>query len=326
MKEFRDYDILFPELAYDILDYFRDGNIVRPNAKKSVLDYCRTSHFKNQLPEGEQIQPSTVFKICENFAKKGYLNRLSADVGILGMKANYLYLPSKEEIFLSKPSELIFRLNCIAYGFRYIYNEYRKYVLPIIVKKDGDISMGTCFRYYSGIITAKHCLEVDEVLVDGISSSKLNQSQVIISQDSKLDMAYIDLNEPCPLVSDCADVLDEVLVMGYPKIPQFFDFCTAERAAISSIPTRGSVASLAGQYITPGVKDLMLITARIRGGNSGGPVIDSNGAVVGVSFAEATAEGDYDEMGYGIAYPIAVLDQVFQNPTLMKVNFVDAIN
>lgn len=69
----------------------------------------------------------------------------------------------------------------------------------------------------------------------------------------------------------------------------------------------------------------MLITARIRGGNSGGPVIDSNGAVVGVAFSEPMSKGDYDEMGYGVAYPIEIFYQILDHSTTMKVNFVDPI-
>ena len=70
----------------------------------------------------------------------------------------------------------------------------------------------------------------------------------------------------------------------------------------------------------------MLVTARIRGGNSGGPIIDSNGAVVGVAFSEPMSKGDYDEMGYGIAYPIEVFYGMLKNPSSMKVTFVDTID
>ena len=70
----------------------------------------------------------------------------------------------------------------------------------------------------------------------------------------------------------------------------------------------------------------MLVTARIRGGNSGGPIIDSNGAVVGVAFSEPMSKGDYDEMGYGIAYPIDLFYEMLKNPLTMKVNFVEVIN
>ena len=158
----------------------------------------------------------------------------------------------------------------------------------------------------------------------GYTADQLKQCPVFInSEDDKLDMAYIELGEPSPVLHNDANVLDEVLVMGYPKIPMFNDFCAAERATVSSIATRGAVASLANQYMTPSVDLLMLITARIRGGNSGGPIINEDGAVVGVAFAEPFSEGNYDDMGYGIAYPISVFFQMLEHRKTMSVNFVD---
>lgn len=324
MEEFRNYDIMFHELVYDVLDYFRAGNNIKEPKDKSVWGYCQNSRFNPLLQGSGPIQPATIYKICENLVKKNFLNRLR-EGGMLGMNANYIYISNDDELFLTKQPQFVFKLNCLAYGFRYIYNAYRKFVLPIVVKKDGDVHMGTCFKFHNGILTAKHCVQVDEASIPGYTAAQLSKCRVLISEDEKIDMAFIETNEQSVLISDTAQVLDDVLVMGYPRIPQFFDFCAAEQAAISSIPTKGAVASLAGQYITPCVRQLMLVTARIRGGNSGGPIINSDGAVVGVAFAESDSKGDYDEMGYGIAYPIGAFYQLLQNSTSMKVNFVDVV-
>lgn len=326
MIEFLDYDILLPELVYDVVDYFRISNNIKPVKDKTVLDYCLKFADKYSLPEGDQIQPSVVYKICDNLAKKGILNRIGLGLsGLPEFSANFMFISKDDEFFLSKHPSLVFTLNCMAYGFRYIYNEYRQYVLPIVVKKDEDISMGTCFKYHNGILTAKHCVEADEVSIQGYTSEDLNKCKVLISTDDQIDLAYIDLNEPSKLTAGKANVLDEVLVMGYPKLPRFFDFCTAERAAISSIPTKGTIASLADQFISKNVGKLMLVTARIRGGNSGGPIISAEGLVLGVAFCGPMSEGDYDDMGYGIAYPIHVFDSLLQDNTTLKVNFVDKI-
>lgn len=325
MKVFRDYDIRYPDLVYDIVDYFRIGNKIKEPIKKSVIDYCENSRFNTQEPNGEMIQPDIVYKICEILTNKRVLRCTRVGVGIKGLDSNYIFLPGNDEKFLKKHPVVVNRLNCLVYGFRYIYEKYREHVLPVIVKKDGEISMGTCFRFLSGILTARHCLDVDEVSIPGYSSQQLLNSHVFVSDKEDIDMAYIELNQPSILVAGEADVLDEVLVMGYPKIPQFFEFCAAERAAISSIPTRGAIASLADQFISRSAGKLMLVTARIRGGNSGGPIIGSNGAVVGVAFSEPMSNGNYDEMGYGIAYPIDVLCEMLKNCRTMNVSFVDEI-
>lgn len=325
MEEFRDYDIRFPELVYDIVDYFRVGNRIKEPIKKSVIDYCYNSRFNSPAPHREIIQPDTVHRICEILTRKRILKCTRIGTGIEGFDSNYMFLPQNESGFLQKHPAVVYRLNCLVYGFRYIYATYRDYVLPVVVKHNNDISMGTCFKFHSGILTAKHCLDVDEVFIPGFSSEQLSSSQVLVAEKADIDMAYIELNQPTVLIAGEAHVLDEVLVVGYPKIPQFFDFLAAERATISSIPTRGSVASLADQYLSRSAGQLMLITARIRGGNSGGPIIDSNGAVVGVAFSEPSSKGDYDEMGYGVAYPIEVFYEMLKKSVPMNVNFVDSI-
>lgn len=35
--------------------------------------------------------------------------------------------------------------------------------------------MGTCFRFHSGILTAKHCLDVDDVCISGFSLEQLSK-------------------------------------------------------------------------------------------------------------------------------------------------------
>ena len=327
MKEFRDYDITIPDLVYDIVNYFRSSNNIKAPAQKSILDYCTTSKYsKSQVANGELIQPDAVRLICENLVRKQYLSCIKFGTGAMGFDANYLFLCRDDASFISKPEGLVFSLNCMAYGFPYIYALYKNDVLPVIVRDSkGDIEMGTCFRFNTGILTAKHCLEAEEVSIKGYTAEQLKKYATFISKDSTIDLAYIELNQPTRFVPGDANVLDEVLVMGYPKVPMFNNFCAAERAAISSIPTRGAVASLASQYISPQVGPLMLVTARIRGGNSGGPIINSNGQVVGVAFSEPMSEGKYDEMGYGVAYPINVFGQLLDNYQVADVNYVDEV-
>lgn len=325
MEEFLDYDKKYPELVYDILDYFRPGNTVQEQLRKSVLDYCSYSRFNNQGHNGVIMQPAIVHRICELLTKKRLMSCIRVGTVADGLNANYQFLPAHEDLFLQKHPTVFFRLNCLVYGFRYIYSSFKEYVLPVIVKKDGDVSMGTCFKFRSGILTARHCLDVDEVYIPGYSATQLQSGRVIVSSRDDIDMAYIELNQPSILVDGDAEVLDEVLVMGYPKIPQFFDLCAAEKATVSAIPTKGAVASLADQYISRNAGKLMLITARIRGGNSGGPIIGADGSVVGVAFSEPMSQGNYDEMGYGVAYPIKVFDQLLQNNTTMNVKFVNRI-
>ena len=113
--------------------------------------------------------------------------------------------------------------------------------------------------------------------------------------------------------------------MGYPKIPAFTDFLTAEKGTISSkaesrlTPTKGAVAAFGDNYLSGA--ELMLITARIRGGNSGGPVINEDGSIIGIACQTPYYDdeiGDYDDLGYGIAVPIKYLQEVLEEKSNHK--------
>jgi serine protease Do len=57
----------------------------------------------------------------------------------------------------------------------------------------------------------------------------------------------------------------------------------------------------------------LLISARVKGGNSGGPVIGREGKVVGVvAQLPAEAEGRLDMLGYGVVVPTSILKQLLQ--------------
>lgn len=60
----------------------------------------------------------------------------------------------------------------------------------------------------------------------------------------------------------------------------------------------------------------LLISARVKGGNSGGPVIGLAGKVVGVvAQLSAEAEGRPDILGYGVVIPTPTLEQLLNNRT-----------
>ena len=144
-------------------------------------------------------------------------------------------------------------------------------------------------------------------------------SLVYISENEWVDTAFIKtgrVEEPF-IYCDEGKILQEVLVMGYPKVPTFNAFLTSEKAVISSkagsriTPTKGYITAYANEYLAK--IEAMLITAKIRGGNSGGSVINQNECLVGIAcqlpnyYGEI---GDYDDLGYGIAVPSKYLKEI----------------
>lgn len=201
--------------------------------------------------------------------------------------------------------------------------------MPLLWEKPNrDYAAGTGFKYRGGIVTARHCIEdVSNLQIKGYKASELAQAKIYVSDNQELDIAYIftgRLEQPI-LFFDDGEVMQEVLVMGYPKIPAFTQFLTVEKATISSkasariTPTRGTIAAFGTEYSAS--IDAMLITARIRGGNSGGPVINSNGCLVGVACQVPNYEGevgDYDDLGYGIAVPVKYVNELIDTKPICK--------
>lgn len=309
-----------PSLVMDVLKYYRleRGDI----RAKTVGHYCEdVAHLRTADGDGYDID--LVLYICRKLCEHDYMREV-INRGGFGVNNVYLTNPMlKDDDLQGIGIQLEYMFNAAVYGFEYIYHIYKDKVVPIIAY-DGNgemIGMGTGFRYARGVATALHCLmdsdrggqtgymnKYAHVSIGGFSSKELNAAEVRISKSGDVDVAYIDLGaDPTDrVVTDDAHILDEVLAMGYPRVPGYESFVTAEKATVSAIgrpliTTRGSVAAIEKSYLTK--SEMLLITARIRGGNSGGPVINDKAMVVGVATSIPDSQGDYDDQGYGAVVP-----------------------
>ena len=157
------------------------------------------------------------------------------------------------------------------------------------------------------IVTNNHVIDgADKIVVTLQDGRKLDAT--LVGRDAKTDLALIKVNSPAALAhvqfgdSDGARVGDWVLAIGNP-------FGLGGTATAGIISARGRDIQ-SGPY-----DDYLQIDAPINLGNSGGPVFDVSGQVVGVNTAIFSPNGG--NIGIGFAIPAnqakAVIAQLKDN-------------
>ncbi|MCW8842855.1 MAG: Do family serine endopeptidase [Rhodobacteraceae bacterium] len=153
------------------------------------------------------------------------------------------------------------------------------------------------------VVTNNHVIDkADEILIEFFSGEELPAT--VIGTDPKTDIALlkVESDDPLPFVSfgdsDTARVGDWVLAMGNP-LGQGFSMS----AGIVSARNR----ALSGSY-----DDYIQTDAAINRGNSGGPLFNMEGDVVGVNTAILSPNGGSIGIGFSMASNVVtrVVDQL----------------
>ena len=179
---------------------------------------------------------------------------------------------------------------------------------------------GTCFLLDRNLIaTAAHCIPAHSIVsIEGwdlakapLKSIKMfgrdGASNPFRKERSLIDLALLEFeSDPFPNAPKFqlwgGGILEDILVMGYPSVSGFNEIQLA----------------LAGQIISEHEsynrkQPMMLVDTRVKGGNSGGPVINRFGKVTGViTDAEFSSEMAYDSLGYALATPAQTLLNLIQ--------------
>lgn len=321
-----DYRLRYPGLPLKIVRFFSISNANRTSSgtqPKSIQDFIEV--YQSENPSLTMLpQPNVINTICQKFVNYRFIS--SADVrrgfNLDGVSNCYLGtgVENLDEMRLSR------HLDCVAYGFPCIYDTYKPSILPIAhTDPNGRTSIGTSFVVGDNLLqTAAHCIsDAKELCIRGVSAADLMAAEFFVSKDSLIDLGLIRFATSVfldtPIINAGKSVLlQEVMAVGFPDVPGFHQALAAEKALVSSRLTavRGSIASTPTEIWTHA--DLLLITARVRGGFSGGPILNEVGDYIGLVAREPihkeVATNDdvshrYDNLGYGVAIPSESIHQ-----------------
>lgn len=168
-------------------------------------------------------------------------------------------------------------------------------------------ALGTAFvlNREGHLVTSEHLIttapEIRAVLANGEEVAAK-----IVGRDSKLDLALLKIDVPPAQLkpvrlgdSDLLEVGEWVLALGNPHGTEV----TASSGLISALGT-SDYDSIAGSKVN--YQSFLRTDAKIDVGNSGGPLVDTSGAVVGINSAVASQGGDMR-----LVIPINRAHQVF---------------
>lgn len=157
----------------------------------------------------------------------------------------------------------------------------------------GGIATGSGFVADDGlVITNAHVVAGvrQPVIIDGNG----RHSATVIGFDENLDIAILRANslagEPLDIEINVVPNSTPGVVLGYPGGG---DFTASPASILDSFVATGRNIYNQGQT----EREVYSVKAAIEPGNSGGPVVDKEGRVIAVVFAESTT---YDDVGYAL--------------------------
>ncbi|SDD00014.1 S1C family serine protease [Actinokineospora iranica] len=190
-----------------------------------------------------------------------------------------------------------------------IAKRVRPAVVSIEVKMDqgGGTGSGVLIDGAGYIVTNWHVVTLEgradkTAKITTVFTDGTRTEAALVGVDAKTDLAVIKVNVTNPTVlqfgdSDQLQVGDSVLAIGSPL-------------GLADTVTEGIVSALHRPVVAGGdngeapiTYDAIQTDAAVNQGNSGGPLVDSTGSLVGINSAIRSSEGNTGSVGLGFAIP-----------------------
>lgn len=261
------------------------------------MGFFSITDFKNFMSETKEISLTTSkLEILVNvLEKKRILKKLST---IIGVSDNPRFNANSDYTKYLYNRKLI--LNTI-YGWNYVLEKYANSVIKIQhLDKKGDYHIGTGFYFAiinpknnvitSLIVTNKHVLENAKE----IKLFTKNEKEIEFNKsftDKNRDIGFVLLKTELEKTSTFhfnpkVEILAEIVTVGYPSIPM-----TKE---CYQVYHKGEINSFVENYKN---NKLFLFSAKTSSGNSGSPILDKYGMVVGIVTEELFEQKAFYEKG-----------------------------
>lgn len=285
-----------PDILKSVCDFFM-ARAIDPTRYKDIIDFLSNLDFHKTIPN-HQLKLQLGYFTLQDYIFYAVDKKIVSSVPVTVVELiltsmlekvillkppislfhnnEVLYTPNDEYIRKLKQYDLLYN---VLFGFEYIAEKYLPYVFKIIVSKDGKPSIGTGFLITRRdsqqiIITNKHVIDgVDKIEIEGHLDTIHEYTECIADEEN--DLAFLCLKESIScqgfVFNEEIRLLSEILTIGYPPIP-------LTRAAYPVFHL-GEINSSVEDYQ---YKALFLFSAKTNPGNSGSPIIDSMGMVVGI--------------------------------------------
>jgi len=212
------------------------------------------------------------------------------------------------------------------YGFPYIAEQFTNSVVPIcIVDNDGNHDIGTGFLLGNihTLVTARHVVENASLIqIYGKDGQIAEGIEVTYPTDKRIDVALITISNfvfegQNPFRAEDALVLEDVMTIGYPPISGFDALQLFEVSSINNSFkfSKGKIVGKGTSYLDQ--IEYLIINAKVKGGNSGSPVINTKGNLVGMVVQIPIDSQDstkLDALGYGIVIPTIEIKNLLNAP------------